>query len=604
MGEKSIELDQTTRNNLNAGDAIGAPSTHSISTLNDRMYEDADFDKDADVVTDTTLIDTDQEPEQIKAQIAQTRNDMTETINAIQDKLSFQNISEQVQNQVSEQLTDAVETAKTYVYDSTIKKAQDFMNTIGQGLNDVSEKVGATLPDSTTLRKAQKNPVALSIIGLSVGAIVYALTRNGSSKLKNQRYQYDYNVNHIEEPDGFDYEPVLQRILDDDFDYGVHIDDANFDGKSKGLKTRNRNGNGKSTIQRASETVTDAATQTYAAAENVATQTYEAAESAVTQTYEAAGNAANKTVETVGSVASKTAETVGNAASKAVETVGNIANKAVETVSNVATQTAETVSSVATQTAEGVTSLAGQAYQKVGSVGSGAKSLAGKTKGKYVQYKDENPLAFGAVALAIGAGIGFALPQTRRENELMGESRQRIIRQTQDAIYETVENAKTTIRDMSQNVKDQAGEAGENLQRSLLEVTEEIKVKAGETVQEVKDKIGDVGQNVKDKIEEVSQNVKDKVGEVSQNVKDKAVEVGQTVQDKAVEVGDSVKDKTNELSQKVQEKTDDASKNVQGKANEVGNAVKNKTDELSQNVKNEGNAGASKPDGESKKHSS
>ncbi|MBC7798876.1 MAG: DUF3618 domain-containing protein [Pyrinomonadaceae bacterium] len=516
MGEKSGELDETTKNNLNAGNAIGAPSSHSISTLNERMSEDADFDKDADVVTDTTLIDTNQEPEQIKAQIAQTRNEMTETINAIQDKLSFSNISEQVQNQVSEQITGAVETAKTYVYDATIKKAQDFMNTVGQGFNDVSDKVGATLPDSEALRKAQKSPVALSIIGLSVGAIVFALTRKGSSKSENQRYQYDYDVNHYEEPDGFDDEPILQRITDDDFDYGVYVDDADFDNETTGLKIRNENE--KSTIQRASQAVSDAATQTYTAA---------------------------------GNVAGKTVETVGNVAGKAVETVGNAANKAVETVS-----------SVATQTAEGVTNLAGQAYQKVGNVGSTAKSFAGQTQNKYTQYQDESPLAFGAVALAIGAGIGFALPQTRRENELMGESRQRIIRQTQDAIYETVENAKTTLRDMSQNVKEQAGEAGENLQRSLLEVSEEIKVKAGETVQEVKDKIGDVGQNVKDKIEEVSQNVKDKVGEVSQNVKDKAAEVGETVQNKAVEVGDSVKNKTDELSQKAKEKTDNASQNV------------------------------------------
>jgi ElaB/YqjD/DUF883 family membrane-anchored ribosome-binding protein len=45
----------------------------------------------------------------------------------------------------------------------------------------------------------------------------------------------------------------------------------------------------------------------------------------------------------------------------------------------------------------------------------------------------ENPLALGAVALAVGTAVGLALPQTRRENELMGEARDSFLDKAQEA---------------------------------------------------------------------------------------------------------------------------------------------------------------------------
>src|SRR5690349_15072490 len=61
-----------------------------------------------------------EETDHLKAQIEETRSQMGETIDAIQEKLSFQNISEQVKEQVSEQINSALETAKETVYDATI----------------------------------------------------------------------------------------------------------------------------------------------------------------------------------------------------------------------------------------------------------------------------------------------------------------------------------------------------------------------------------------------------------------------------------------------------------------------------------------------------
>jgi len=65
--------------------------------------------------------ETPEETEQLKAQIEQTRSQMGETIDAIQDRLSVANISEQV----SERVNNAIETAKDTAYDATIGKAAE-----------------------------------------------------------------------------------------------------------------------------------------------------------------------------------------------------------------------------------------------------------------------------------------------------------------------------------------------------------------------------------------------------------------------------------------------------------------------------------------------
>jgi len=65
------------------------------------------------------------ETENIRGQIEETRNQMGGTIDAIQDKLSFSNISEHV----SEHVQNAVESGKEAIYDATIGKAKTFKKT-------------------------------------------------------------------------------------------------------------------------------------------------------------------------------------------------------------------------------------------------------------------------------------------------------------------------------------------------------------------------------------------------------------------------------------------------------------------------------------------
>ena len=67
----------------------------------------------------------------------------------------------------------------------------------------------------------------------------------------------------------------------------------------------------------------------------------------------------------------------------------------------------------------------------------------------------DNPLAVGAIAAGIGAAIGFALPETERENELMGQSRDAMVDRAQDLARDAAERV-TNAADSVKGAGDQA----------------------------------------------------------------------------------------------------------------------------------------------------
>ena len=76
----------------------------------------------------------------------------------------------------------------------------------------------------------------------------------------------------------------------------------------------------------------------------------------------------------------------------------------------------------------------------------------------------DNPLALGAVALVAGVAVGLALPQTERENEWMGDTRDRVVDQAQDVARDAIDRAKTVASDVADqakaSVQEQAKEVG------------------------------------------------------------------------------------------------------------------------------------------------
>jgi ElaB/YqjD/DUF883 family membrane-anchored ribosome-binding protein len=60
---------------------------------------------------------------------------------------------------------------------------------------------------------------------------------------------------------------------------------------------------------------------------------------------------------------------------------------------------------------------------------------------------EENPLAAGAIALAVGTAVGLAMPATRAERDFMGDAGSRMIDQAQEAAAKPLEKAERKIRE-------------------------------------------------------------------------------------------------------------------------------------------------------------
>jgi ElaB/YqjD/DUF883 family membrane-anchored ribosome-binding protein len=256
------------------------------------------------------------ETEHLKAKIEETRSQMGETIDALQEKLSFSNLSEQV----SEHVNNAIETAKNSVYDATIGKAVGFMKNMGDGIGD-----------SKFVRTARNNPFPLVLIGLGAGLLAYNSYSGSGSRRRSFRNKRGY--------DQFADRERAQR----DMERGTSFD----------LEARHRE--------------------------------------------------EGSTLGTISGKASELTDKVSNAASSAYESASNAMDSAVT----------------------GARDLYGRAYSKAGEYSNAAYDT-------YDHYINENPLAVGAAAFALGAVVGLAIPTTRYEGELMGETRDELLKKAQD----------------------------------------------------------------------------------------------------------------------------------------------------------------------------
>ncbi len=290
-----------------------------------------------------------------------------------------------ISEQVKDQVSGQISGAVETAKDAFYGKAEDIVNTVGRSFRQFG--------GSDLVKKAQENPTALAIIGTGVGALLAGFLFGGGKKSKKKNASYRYNYE----------QPTYTYDLDSDYsDY----DEVRYaDSSRRELKSGR---SVESAAQPALSKIGDTASSAYETVSGAASTTYAGVANAAGSVSETVGNIAGKTYDGVGSLASKTYEGAGSAASKTFETVGDAASFA---------------------------------YDKAGDLG-------GQMKINYNHYIEENPLAVGAVALALGAVVGMAIPTTKTENEYLGEYRDNVL-----------EKAQTTAQEALGSVKQMATEA-------------------------------------------------------------------------------------------------------------------------------------------------
>jgi ElaB/YqjD/DUF883 family membrane-anchored ribosome-binding protein len=117
------------------------------------------------------------------------------------------------------------------------------------------------------------------------------------------------------------------------------------------------------------------------------------------------------------SLTDRASEMAASARDKASETAGSVRNKASETV-------------------RAVRGGYDAARARAGELGQSARAQLERARGGYDRLVNEQPLALGAIGLAIGAVLAAAAPRTRQEDEWLGPASDRVTRKARELAQE------------------------------------------------------------------------------------------------------------------------------------------------------------------------
>jgi ElaB/YqjD/DUF883 family membrane-anchored ribosome-binding protein len=140
-------------------------------------------------------------------------------------------------------------------------------------------------------------------------------------------------------------------------------------------------------------------------------------------------------------------EYTGDGASSDSEGIREKAAEVIDSATDRISDAQERVSNWAADTKEQVGSWAHDGRDRIGDLAQQTRNRAHSAERRVEESMRDNPLAAGAVVLAMGMAAGLIVPETQREHELMGRSRDRVLDKGKDAARRAAEKAHDTARD-------------------------------------------------------------------------------------------------------------------------------------------------------------
>lgn len=361
MGEKSDKLvgsdplGQDMQTNMTSG--LIAPGRFSNPMDSGAPYSEGDpelYSNEFASGMPGTAFDTEESSdaeddlEQTRAQIEETRSQMSTTIDAIQEKLSPHNIAQQ---------------AKDTVKEATVGKAQEMVSNAGNTASEIVSNAGNSAQGfgSSLVETVKANPVPAALAGIGLGWLFMSGRKQSSGNSDaGQFYSQPYGSN---------------------------------------------------------------------------VQGYNAGQSGQSDyTY---GNATDSSPS--GSRLSATQDKVGDFAGQAQDKAGQMVGQVQDTAGQVA----------------------GQVQDTAGQLADSAQYGAQRAQSSFQQALHTNPLAVGVAAVAIGAAIGLSIPETEKENQLMGETRDEVMQQAQQTVQQKAQQVQTVAQEAVGAAKDKAQESAD-----------------------------------------------------------------------------------------------------------------------------------------------
>jgi ElaB/YqjD/DUF883 family membrane-anchored ribosome-binding protein len=145
--------------------------------------------------------------------------------------------------------------------------------------------------------------------------------------------------------------------------------------------------------------------------------------------------------------AQDTMDDMRSSAQSRMDDVRSTAQSRMDDVRSTAQDTMSTVRSTAQDTMSTVQDRAGAMREQ-------AMWQAGRARGGIEQMLEDNPLAVGVIALAVGAAFGLAAPSTPKENELFGDTRDKLMDRAQSMAQEQLQRAQTVAQKVATQAQD------------------------------------------------------------------------------------------------------------------------------------------------------
>ncbi len=94
--------------------------------------------------------------------------------------------------------------------------------------------------------------------------------------------------------------------------------------------------------------------------------------------------------------------------------------------------------------------------ERMGDIGHRSQERYHRTRDTFSTMVEEQPLMSGVLGMAIGAALGAAFPATRREDELMGRTRDDLMERARETGREQAENLRESVRHVTETTKQEA----------------------------------------------------------------------------------------------------------------------------------------------------
>lgn len=351
--------------------------------------------------------------EQIEQEIERTRSALSNDIHALGEKLSPEHIKENAKEVIREAKDAAAESIREARHAATDSLREVKDAAVGslrvakdQAFETVSETMGvigrgAQRATHVTTDFVSANAVPLTLMGLGVGWLMLSMNhekRRVSQRDLRGRYDREYDREYDRAPRG--------SFASGDDDWERYEDD---------YSRRQMRSIAEETRQRARHFADDARSR--------------------------AGHLADEASQRAGSIAERAAHGLDETRAHVRETVQAARSRVDGTLSDLregASNLRQHASEIGNDLRGQASELSHQAYQQL-------QRAQVRTR----DFAEENPLAVGALALVAGVGVGMLLPATQRENQLLGETRDRVLgdaQRTASRLGQTVQRSASELR--------------------------------------------------------------------------------------------------------------------------------------------------------------